>query len=204
MQRRQHCIFNRCPRCNHWGEDRRHILICWDSWADIIWKTQITKLYEVLLVEKTHNDITTFIMDSLRNFKWSTSNIASHHTVRWQIEQDYMGWFNFLTGFISNKVVSYQQQYYQTLGIKKRGSSWAGKVIIQGWNLIYAMWVGRNDILHQKEIINSIAGETLLDIEIEREYDAGYATLTSTAHKWFRQSKDQLLQSSVHQKKDGY
>jgi hypothetical protein len=201
MQRRQHRIFNRCPRCNHWGEDRRHILICWDSRADLIWKTHLQRLHEMLVAEHTKNDIMEFIMDGLRQFKRSVSGTQHTYHVQWQQEQANLGWFNFLTGFVSKELVAYQQQYYNAIGSTRKGSSWAGKVIIRGWNLMHAMWIGRNDILHQKSIINSLAGETLLDIEIEREYDAGYATLPQTAHKWFRQSKDQLLQASVEQKK---
>jgi hypothetical protein len=36
LQRRKHRIFNRCPRCNEWGEDKVHVLICWDIRAEII------------------------------------------------------------------------------------------------------------------------------------------------------------------------
>jgi hypothetical protein len=35
------------------------------------------------------------------------------------------------------------------------------------------MWIGRNDVLHKKEIINALSGQCLLDIEVEREYDDG-------------------------------
>jgi hypothetical protein len=63
------------------------------------------------------------------------------------------------------------------------------------------MWLGRNDVLHRKDIINNISGQCLLDIEIEREYEAGYEELPTVVHKWFQQSKEQLLVRSIEYKK---
>ena len=63
------------------------------------------------------------------------------------------------------------------------------------------MWIGRNDVLHKKDIIHSLSGKCLLDIEIEREYDEGYDQLPSVIHKWFQQSKTQLLAQSTEYKK---
>jgi hypothetical protein len=40
-----------------------------------------------------------------------------------------------------------------------------------------------------------------LDIEVEREYEAGCADLPSIAHKWFRIPKHHLLDKSVDYKK---
>jgi hypothetical protein len=63
------------------------------------------------------------------------------------------------------------------------------------------LWLGRNEVLHQKEVIHSLSGAVLLDIEIEREYEAGYNDLPPSVHKWFRMSKTQLLDQSVEYKK---
>jgi hypothetical protein len=46
--------------------------------------------------------------------------------------------------------------------------------------MIYKMWLGRNEVLHQKDIINSLSGEALLYIEIERLYDEGWEDMVST------------------------
>ena len=45
--------------------------------------------------------------------------------------------------------------------------------------LIYKMWLGRNDALHTKEVINLLSGMALLDIEVEKEFDAGCEGATS-------------------------
>jgi hypothetical protein len=159
------------------------------------------KINSVLLNNNTHPEVAAFIMDGLSKFRRTARQESPVPDEDWKKDQIHIGWFNFLTGFISNVLVEFQNQHYRTLGSTKKGVTWAGQLIIQGWSLLYAMWAGRNDVLHQKDIMNSISGETLLDIEIEREYDLGYDHLPPMAHKWFRQSKAQLLQSSVTQKK---
>jgi hypothetical protein len=57
MQRRQHRVFNRCPRCNHWGEDRLHIVVCWDVRTNIVWQTQIDTLTTMLTRAHTQPEI---------------------------------------------------------------------------------------------------------------------------------------------------
>lgn len=63
------------------------------------------------------------------------------------------------------------------------------------------MWYGRNAVKHNKQTINHSLGVHLLDIEIEREYDAGYQDLPATIHKWYQPSKEEILSKSVEYKK---
>jgi hypothetical protein len=106
-----------------------------------------------------------------------------------------------MAGFISQTMVDTQQQYYRQVGSRKGGTQWAAKLISRMWSLMHGMWLGRNDVLHQKEIINSISGGILLDIAIEQEYDLGYQDLPQIMHKWFWKPKAQLLQETTEYKK---
>jgi predicted GH43/DUF377 family glycosyl hydrolase len=56
-------------------------------------------------------------------------------------------------------------------------------------------------VLHQREMIHSLSGATLLDIEVEREFEAGYRDLPQSVHKWFQTSKTELLAKTVEYKK---
>jgi exonuclease III len=201
MQRRKHRVFNRCPRCDHWGEDREHVLRCWDPRATIIWNRQLELIKTSLEKEKTDPEITDFIVQGLNAFRRTREPGSFTHQKIWQEEQSQLGWMNFLSGFISSSLVATQQQYYHRIRSRKGGNQWAKKVIIQNWTLLHNMWTGRNTVLHQKDIINSLSGDTLLDIEVEKEYDLGYAELPPSAKKWFRQSKEQLLASTTDYKK---
>jgi hypothetical protein len=199
MQRRQHRIFNRCPRCNHWGEDRLHLVVCWDTRANMVWRHHMEKLSKLLNKEHTHPDISQFLVQGLEDFR---THPRRHNTQGppWKEEIGHIGWFNVISGFIGCSIITQQDNHYKRLGLLRTGTGWASKLIQHLWNMIYHLWINRNEILHQKEVINSISGEALLDIEIEKEYDQGYQNLPAVVHKWFKLSKDQLLRQSTEKR----
>jgi hypothetical protein len=202
LQKRRHRIFNRCPRCNNWGEDRLHVAVCWDIRAAIIHKNYLSTLRQLLLSTSTKPEIIEFIIEGLTKFFRQPQTPQSNNSnVIWQQEQWSIGWLNFLSGFIGKEMVLIQQAHYKALGRRNKGKQWASKLIVHNWHLLYKLWLGRNEVLHHKEMIHSLSGATLLDIEVEREYDAGYMDLPLTVHKWFQMSKTQLLGKSVEYKK---
>jgi hypothetical protein len=144
---------------------------------------------------KTSTDprISEFIIDGLNKFfrHPRTTGRDAQHTIAWQQEQQDIGWVNFMTGFIGKEVTQTQMNHYCAIGSRKRGKPWASQIIMLNWQLLFQLWTGRNEVLHQKEIINSISGVALLDIEIEKLYDEGYADLPQTAKKWFKLQKSQ-------------
>jgi hypothetical protein len=85
--------------------------------------------------------------------------------------------------------------------MRRSGMNWASKLIQHFWQMIYQLWLNRNEVLHKREEIDALSGSALLDIEIEREYDIGCQDLPASVHKWFYMSKDQLLSQSVDYKK---
>jgi hypothetical protein len=202
LQRRNHRIFNRCPRCNAWGEDKTHVVVCWDIRAKIIWDRRLASLHSLLLSINTHPDITQFIINGLDTFR-KHPNRPGTQPLReeWKLEQWNIGWLNFLTGFLSTKLVAFQQTHYTRMGCRKSSKHWAATVIGHGWYTIYKLWLGRNEVLHEKNTINALSGEMLLDIEIEKEYSAGYNHLPTTVHKWFRPPLEHTLAQSVEYKK---
>jgi hypothetical protein len=200
MQQRKHRIFNRCPRCNAWGEDRLHLVICWDARAKVIWNKQMDIFQDLLHKEQTCPEIAHFLMNGLRDFR-AKPNSPQVTQVPWQREIIQIGWVNVLSGFLGKQLIDYQSQYYKSLGSRKTGVRWGSRIIMHWWILIHKMWLGRNDVLHKKEVINSLSGQCLLDIEIEREYEAGYEGLPEVVHKWFQQPKEELLDKSIEYKK---
>jgi hypothetical protein len=172
MQRRHQRVFNRCPRCNHWGEDRLHIVVCWDVRAQTVWQHQMDLLTITLTNEYTAPEIQHFILQGLQNFQKHPRRPVVEDT-NWKAETGHIGWLNTLSGFFSKSIIRQQDQYYNQLGMARTGTVWASKIIRQFWQLIYQMWLNRNAILHKKGVIEDISGSALLDIEIEREYDMG-------------------------------
>ena len=202
MQRRRHRIFNRCPRCNEWGEDRLHVLVCWDSRAKIIRQQYLDTLHQLLSQTSTHPDINSFIMEGVTQFfRRPQLREEDRYEEHWKQEQQLIGWYNFLSGFIGKALVEKQQDHFKTLGLRNKGKQWASKIIDHNWQMLYKQWLVRNEVLHQKDIINSISGAALLDIEIEREYELGCEDLPQTAHRWFTMTKQQLLEKSTDYKR---
>jgi hypothetical protein len=94
------------------------------------------------------------------------------------------------------------QQYNTSIDSRKGRQKRAGKLIYQVWLSVQQMWLGRNEVLHQKSIINQLlSGATLLDVEVEREFNQGYRDLPAVTYKWLNQSKEELLGKSVEYEK---
>jgi hypothetical protein len=200
MQLRKQRIFNRCPRCNSWGEDKLHVLTCWDARAKLIWDRQMEMFTQLLTQERTCPEITDYLLTGLEEFR-NHPNTPIGATSSWTRELRSIGWINVVTGFLGKQLILKQSYYYKNMGSRKTGIRWGSKIILQLWGMIHKMWLGRNDVLHRKDIINSISGQCLLDIKLEREYDAGYEDLPRVVHKWFQQSKEQLMARSIEYKK---
>jgi hypothetical protein len=134
-------------------------------------------LKQFLIEQHTNPDIAQFILTSLESFRKSPTQRQLQHLTRhpWQRDIQDIRIFHLLSGFIPNSLLAAQQQHYLEMGTWKSGTLWAGRMIYQFWLFIHQMWLGQNTVLHQKNIINQMSGEALLDIEVKREYDQGYA-----------------------------
>jgi hypothetical protein len=152
--------------------------------------------------ENTQPDISQFIINLLDQYRKSPRrNQLNRVTQRWQQELLDLGGLNILSGLLGKQVVMRQHEYYQSLRSRKSGKTWGARIILQLWNITRNMWFGRNAVKHNKTIINNTIGVHLLDIEIEKEYDAGCQQLPQTASKWFRLPKEELLAQSTEYKK---
>jgi hypothetical protein len=101
LQLRQHSITNRCPRCNHWGEDRLHVLTCWDAGAKVIWDRGVNKLKQQMQEDDTCPAIQQLILTSLIKFRQSPRNQDQYvpHQAR-AVAQHEIGWEIFLCGLL--------------------------------------------------------------------------------------------------------
>jgi hypothetical protein len=172
MQKRNHRIFNRCPRCNHWGEDHYHITKCWDTRANLIWNSQIRQLQKLFAQQKTCPVVSAFLTQSLQKIRSRASETMDDPN-GWQHELSQIGWMNICIGFLGKQLIQHQDSYCKSIGLRKTGTRWAGRVIIHLWDTIHKMWISRNDGLYKKDIINALSGRCLLDIEVEKDTASG-------------------------------
>ena len=64
-------------------------------------------------------------------------------------EQDQIGWWNFSLGRISTKFAAIQDRHYESLGLRRTGAVWAGKMITELNKILWQMWEHRNNLLHK-------------------------------------------------------
>lgn len=141
-------------------------------------------------------------MEGLKQFRKSPRQ-HRQHTYRqlWAIDQDTIGWENFLSGLMHQHLINRQQEHYREIGSRKGATRWAANIILQVWSITRNMWLGRCSAQHKKSIIHTTISDHLLDIEIEKEYDEGCANLPEGIRKWFCPTKEFILGQSQQYKR---
>ncbi len=137
------------------------------------------------------------IIQNLRRWKRQlppTINSLSTPLATALANQTAIGWNNFIMGRMSSCWAPLQHQYYQSLGKKTTGRSWAASLLVQLWQLSWNQWNHRNEIdkntLHPEkqarlEILNNL---------IREEYDIGPANMLNYDRQFFRHPLSTTLQ----------
>ena len=66
-----------------------------------------------------------------------------------------------------------QHRYYTSEASRKTGISWAKKVTLKLWNIIYQIWTSHNWILQETGAINRVSGLAQLQQAITAEHAQG-------------------------------
>jgi hypothetical protein len=141
-----------CPCCSE-EEDIQHIARCTHAGAAANWETSITALSAWLEQHETHPGVTHLLLARLNAWR-------NHHETGFPIplipalqtaylDQQEIGWFNFLQGRISTYWVTIQSDYYLLLDSQRSSTTWARKLISKSWDITWHMWLHRNHILHE-------------------------------------------------------
>jgi hypothetical protein len=124
-----------CPRCGE-SESSRHVVECRGTGADLTFTLAVQKLESHLLKLDTAPPIAHAIL--LRVRQWRKYGIRPMPTFRsrdqWGtqhcvVDQDRIGWYNFLLGRMSKKWSDAQQRYINSLKRKHSGRRWTAAVI---------------------------------------------------------------------------
>jgi len=89
-------------------------------------------------------------------------------------------------------------------GSRKTGISWAKKVTLKLWNVIYQIWTSRNAFLHETGAIDRVSGLAQLQQAIAAEHARGPGYLHRVYNRYFRNSLPSLLASSVASQKEWF
>jgi hypothetical protein len=180
---------SQCPRCKQDNETTTHLLICPDNAADLEWRCRVTNLGIWLLEVDTHPAIKKCIMESLSSR--STTTLFSPHATQVclaaAMEQDEIGWQNFVEGKISKSWGNLQWQHYQEQLSVRLGDKWSAGLVTQLLKLTHGMWIHRNNILHAVDAQGlALQQAAELEASIHLEFFKGTEGLARRDHHFIR------------------
>ena len=191
MVQRKQRISSCCPRCVHPEENTSHVLLCQGEGIIEHRQSSLEELYIWMKSVHTQPDIAYFIFKGLQSWLSSGSIIFNlDDTIDPSIftackYQLLVGWEAMLHGFISQRLVTCQQDHYSEMSSRKLGTRWGVQLIKRLWSLIHLHWTHRNSILHETEAIDLLSGVGQLTVAVINEYEQGLGELPSIYTNYF-------------------
>ena len=90
-----------------------------------------------------------------------------------------LGWDTLLHGFISKKIMIFQQGHYSEISSHKVSSRWGFQLTHRLWTIIKLHWNHKNSVLNESEAIDILSGVGQLTVLIINEYEQGLGELPS-------------------------
>jgi len=97
-----------------------------------------------------------------------------------------------------------QNSYYTTIESRKKGTTWATRLIIKCWNLIYHLWTHHNSVLHEIQALDALSGVNILHNSIIVEYALGQSSLCRVYSRYFSVRLETVLQKQTDQLKQWF
>jgi hypothetical protein len=192
-----------CPRCGEF-EDTEHVILCQSPNAQRQWDSMIAKLTDWLTKAMTLPDVQKAIISRLQS--WRTQDAApAPPTYNWPgvndlvLQQDSIGWKNFLEGCVLHAWAAKQQEYYEWLQRRNTGKRWITTLIKKLWEISWNMWEQRNGELNDPASPASLREHARLDAKIQHEYE-NVSQLYLKDRRWFRRPKEVLFTESLEYK----
>jgi hypothetical protein len=192
-----------CPRCSEF-EDTAHVVLCPAPNAKRQWKASIATLSQWLNKANTLPDIQSAILSRLQSW-YEQSEPLPTPTYNWPglndlvLQQDSVGWRNFLEGGVLQEWAAKQNEYYEWLQRRNTGKRWITTLIKKLWEISWNMWEQRNGELKNPASPASLREHARLDARIHIEYN-DISTLTIKDRRWFRRSKEVIFTENLEYK----
>ena len=193
-----------CPCCGEPQETARHVPTCPDERMRRSWMANIPGFELWLADTDTHPDIITCIINTIEDGDPTTrfTDWAEPTVLEAAIDQDEIGWSNFLEGRLSNQWRVIQQQYFISIRSRRTVQRWMADLITNILQLTHKAWTTRNDIVHEKTKGISAAQAEANAAQIELEFSIGSEQiLAKDKHLFTDRTQDHLLclNSNAHQ-----
>ena len=182
-----------CPRCPEQYEEPMHILNCPAPSATLHWETALTRLEVWMSTHYSMPAAQTAILRCLREWRhpdprrhFARESVPQMFGLRAAVlDQDDIGWYNFLMGRPSRRWRDVQQRYLEGLKRINTGKSWVQALIKKVWEVSWDMWDHRNKVR-----VNTVTRADLREIEhlndqITEHFSEGTLGLGPQDHHWF-------------------
>ena len=184
-----------CPRCPEPLEDPSHILKCPAPSAQLSWTTALTDLERWMTKQHTMPELQSAVLKCLHEWRHPSSNLRSRSSITSRyglravvLEQDSIGWYNFLMGRPSARWSEVQQRYYEWLQRKNTGKAWTQALIKKVWAVSWDMWDHRNKVRTSSITPAKLRAIEALNHQIELQFDLGTEGLGHKDHHWLSDS----------------
>jgi hypothetical protein len=190
MVRRKQRLSAQCPLCPFSNEDTTHILQCPSNSTSSLRQCLLLELQSWLSSVDTQPDIQEFLISGLTSWLSPNSQFSLDTSIYLPMliafnNQIRLGWEALLYGFISSSLLHNQHEYYKSQGSRKSGTRWGIRLTSKLWNIIFQIWMNRNNSLHETEFIEQVSGTDQLNTAIILEHAIGIQHLPHVYLSYF-------------------
>ena len=94
------------------------------------------------------------------------------------LDQDAIGWMNFIEGRISLEWHMAQSHFYASISSSRKSRRWAKELVQNLLAMVHKMWIARNDVAHAiNEKGCKIKDGLAMDTDINEQFMLGYEDL---------------------------
>lgn len=197
-----------CPFCNFVGEDTAHILHCQHTEATLIWTNALDNFITTLSANDTNPLLRFYIRLELEHWHASPNSNPPYSLppdiAPAILQQRQIGWRRFLEGLISIELLNTQRDYFTSTDTIKHISSWGTSVLRGGSDLLFEVWQGRNQKIHNTPKLGDLEGAKILHVAIENEFKVGRNRLPPRFQRYFQVGIQKVLNETLTYRKNWF
>jgi hypothetical protein len=199
----KHQNHNTCPRCGRDNENTEHVILCKAPSAISTWEQAINNLERWMKDNDAEPHMLEIICNSLRAWKSmeplpAPTNEIPHIVMEAMIEQDSIGWYNLINGFISKKWAKIQQAHFQDIGNMKSPILWISRFQKRIWEIPWTMWQHRNEFLHNDGRTVHFQETAAINQAIRDEYDLAQHGLPDNYQHLFQEELEDIINQDIY------
>ena len=194
---------SRCPGCGTDNETTTHVIQCPSVRARTQWLKSLASLKEWMEKNFTSPPLQRSILAYLTSWVDNAEPPPPGNSAKLRralLEQDSIGWHQFILGYHTSQFAEIQHQYYLSINRENTGLRWTQALITKLLDVAWDMWQQRNNVLkkspHELFIIDEV---TAANDTIDAEFREGPRRLL-TRDKHLIRSKRRVKALSLEQK----